>query len=49
MWHEIHWNRHVERWALYVGTEDGYKITKLYESRLTALISAKIRGYRFCE
>ena len=49
MWHEIHWCRIAQRWALYIGTEDGYYIGRLYENKLTAKISAKIRGYRFCE
>lgn len=49
MWNEVHWNRLMEKWALYTGTTDGYKITRLYTNRLTAKLSAKIHGYRFCE
>lgn len=48
MWYEVHWCKIVERWALYVGTEDGYRIDRLYTNKLTARISAKVWNYKFC-
>lgn len=49
MWYEIHWCKFIRRFALYEGTADGYKITKVYTNKLTAKVSAKINGYRFCK
>jgi len=48
MWHEIHYCKLIQRWALYVGTSEGYYIGRVYGSKTTAKISARIRGYRFC-
>lgn len=48
MWFEIHECRFFNRPALYVGTEDGYMIGKLYSNRLTARLSALFHGYKYC-
>lgn len=49
MWHEVHWNKLMRMWALYVGTEDGYIVGKLYSNKLSAKLSAKFHGYKFCK
>lgn len=48
MWHEIHFNKIFQCWALYVGTSDGYRIDKFYSTKITARISAVVHGYKFC-
>lgn len=48
MWHEIHWNKFFSAYMLYVGTEDGYRIDRIYSYRLSAKLSARLHGYKFC-
>ena len=47
MWFEIHTCRLIGKLALYEGTADGYKISRVYSTRLGARLSAKFHGYKF--
>lgn len=48
MWFEIHRCRWLDgKLALYEGTADGYKITRVYATKVGAKLSAKIHGYKF--
>lgn len=49
MWFEIHWCAWYNRPALYVGTEDGYVIGKMYANWTTARLAALLHGYRICK
>lgn len=48
MWHEVHWNRFLNKLALYEGTMDGYKVTKVYSTKIGAKLSAKFHGWKYC-
>lgn len=47
MWKLITFNKTLGMWMVCEGTTDGYKYTKVFSNRLTAMVYGKIHGVNF--
>lgn len=49
MWRLVSRSKTLKSWFLFEGTEDGYKVTKIFANRWTAKIWATLHHVNFSE